>query len=478
LNIRRMILLLLLFVFVTVAYAQETETFTSDLAGNLILEYPSDWDVYDSREEFVTVVARGEVSINNDLEPGQAALLLLTPQTLESIGLPSNSADSALRALVGEIPEDAEIAEFTSEYGDGTRYDFDAPDQMSFTIMTFDRDGVPLIALIGMNDAEQSEVDELIEVARTTRYSEGAFDGTSVLLSQLIIDPTYGYSYEIPASWEFIDNGSYTVRGSDDVATILLLNPDLMEDPDAVLNFETVIQDELELVAEEMADQTEVVVEDGEDINGFPTQEVLMTLEVPSDDGSFPPFEYRFILVDYGDNQVLLSAVYSETFGATESYLPALRAVAESVFYAPIYPLAENIEHAGLSVPYPSEFTADTSNENQLVLTSDETTITVNNVAQNTETFGDVATEALADFANAVAQELTDNTVLVQPVPIGTNEFAHIFTRSGEDGLETYVFVTADNGDNILLVATHTEENFEDIRQIVEAIGSQLTVIE
>lgn|GEM_PF-3160425 len=479
-NLRRIIILLLsLFIVATVAFAQdEIATFTSDFVGNLILDYPTDWQAYDADREFITVVARGDISIQNDLNPGEAALLLLTPQSLEASGLPSTSADEALNALLGEIPDDAEISDFPSEYGFGTRYDFGFIDEMTFTVVTFDRDGIPLIAIIGMNQPDEANVEDLVEVVKTVRYTDGAFDATSVLLSQLIIDPTYGYSYEVPASWALFDDFSFNVVGTENIATVLLLTPESMETPDMPVNFETVVQAELELVADSMVEQTEVVVTNGEALNGYPTQEVVMTLTEASEDGFIPPFEYRFVLVDYGDDNVLLSAIYSEAGNSTEDYIPVLRAVAESFYYAPIYPMAESITHASLTVAYPSDYTADTSNENQLILSADDVTITVNNIAQNIETYGDIATESQADFASTIAQALTQSEAVVQPVSIGITDLARIFTQLTEDGIDTYLFVTAPNGETILLVASHSEDNFEDVRQILEAIGSQLTIAE
>ncbi len=478
-KLRHLILMLLIGLLTTVITAQDIETFTSEFVGGLIIDYPSDWLAYDSTEDFVTTVAREEVSIADDLTPGQVALLWLTPQALDFINLPSFSADAALQALLGEIPPNAIVADFLSEYGDGTRYDFGLDDEMSFIVVTFDRDNVPLIAIIGMNDSEPSDVDELLEVIKTARYTEGAFDGDSILLSQLIIDPTLGYTYEIPASWGFLDTFSYEIRGTNDIGTILLLNQETLAEPDAVVNFDTMIQAELELVAEAMADQTEVVVEEGDDINGYPTREVVMILSEPSEDGMIPAFDYRFVMVDYGNNHVLLSAMYSDVLNSTEIYLPVLRAIAETFYYAPIYPLEEQVEHAGFVVPYPTGYEVDTNADNQIVFTSDDTIITLSNEAQSIETYGDVGGESLITFANSVAQELTgDDLAMAQSVDIGLDPVAFILTYPTDSMLTTYLFVSDGKSSNIVLVAEHSEENFETVREEIEAMASQLTTAE
>lgn len=480
LKLRHLILIWLIALLTTGVMAQETETFTSEFVGSLIVQYPSDWEAYDDRSEFMIVIARGEASINSQLDPGQAALLFMTPQALEAAGLPSTSADAAFNSLLGELPADVVESEFIAEYGNGTHYQFSIPNSMSFDVVTFDRDGIPLIAIIGANEPEEGDIETLLDVIKTARYTRGAFDADSVLLSQLMIDPTYGYTYEVPASWLPFDNSSFEVVGTGDVATILLLNPESIDDISAEVNFETMIQGELELVAESMMDETEVTVVDGEDINGKPTKEVVMILDEPSEDGAIPAFEYRFVLVDYGEDQVLLSAMYSESGNSTESYIPVLRAVAESFYYAPIYPLPETLEHAGLVVPYPAGYTTDTSDDNQIVFESEDTTITVTNATQNIELYGNVASESLSTFAHAVAQELVDDdTMTVQQVTIGRDLPAHIFTNPLSDMVDTYVFITDENGGNIMLFASHEDEEiFEDVLHTIQAIANQLSVAE
>lgn len=477
--LRKLILMTMVLAMAMVSTAQETETFTSSFLGNLIVQYPSDWQAYDDENEFVTAVAKGEVSISNTLDEGEAALLFLTPQALQFAGLPATDATSALQALMGEMPPETVESELISEYGNGTQFEFSMDNDMNFIIGAFDRDGIPLIGVIGINNAPEDDVEILFNVMKMARYTQGAFENANIALSQRIVDPTYGYTYFIPSSWNQFDDFGYEVVDTFDTGTVLLLNSETLgeeEDFDEI-DLETMVQAELELIAPDITDDVEVTIEEIDEINGYPAREVLMFLDEDKATEEIPPFEYGFILVDFGNDQVLLVAMYTPPeIGTTsiDDYLPTLRAIAESFYYGPFEKFDSELDHAGLTLPYPSDFLADVSDENQIILTKDDITITVNNAQKNKNLYAEVAEGDMSDFATFIANNNGLSELEVQVIPIGHPNLTRLFTTPlGETDTLTAIFIESDAG-VITLIATYPDAVFENLIPTIEGIASQI----
>ncbi len=481
LNFKTFILMIAVLTMTIVSTAQETETetFTSSFLGNLIVEYPSDWQAYDDENEFVTAVAKGEVSISNTLDEGEAALLFLTPQGLDFAGLPSTDANSALQALIGEMPPETVESELISEYGNGTQFEFGMGNDMSFIIGAFDRDGIPLIAILGMNNAPEADVEILFNVMKTVRYTQGAFDNVNIALSQRVVDPTYGYTYFVPANWNQYDDFGFEIIDTFDTGTVFLLNADTLEEDEDFdeINLETMVQAELELIAPDVTDDVEVIIEDIDEINGYPAREVLMFLDEDEATEETPPFEYGFILVDFLNDQVLLVAMYTPPEIGTTSiydYLPTLRAIAESFYYGPFETFDSELDHAGLTLPYPSDFLVDVSDENQIILSKDDITMTINSPQKNIELYADVAEGDMSDFATFIASENGFGELDVQVIPIGHPNLTRLFTTPlGETDTFTAIFIESDAG-VITLIATYPDAVFEDLIPTIEGIASQI----
>lgn len=479
-HMKRLSVLIMILMMTMLTQAQELDqTFVSRFEGNLTFKYPSDWMVYEDENEFLVVVSREPISSSDPVEAGQAALIFLTPQGFEAAGMTVTNVDDALDEFMGEMPEDAEESEFLSEYGRGFRFDFALSDELDFTIIGLNHNEMPLLAIMGLNQPDPDDVDTLVEVVKTARYG-----GDPELITDEPIDDTQlierdGYRFSVPADWiEFEADVSFEIPGEFyTVATVLLIDESMTINPDEAVTFESVIQDELELLAEDFADDTGVVVEDGEPINGFPTQEVLMTLE--HEDAI--DFEYRFVLVDYEDDKVFLSAIYTEEPGTTADDLSSLREIAESVEFTGSLELGGVVEHAGLRLSYPEGFEAFTGSPTIIRLLETESNararvVEIANPSQTLEWYPTAANGDGFEVAEVIAETYEMTADDITEVELANGRSAWHFTLVN-DPLNLAVVTMAVDGGVVSMTMSYVGNNHAQMTDLLLLMASDLEVI-
>lgn len=474
---KRWLVFIVMVMMANVTLAQDLDaTFVSSYEGNLTFKYPSDWIAYEDESEYLVVVSRERISSSAPVDTGQAALIFLTPQGLEATGMTITDADDAIDEFLGEMPEDAQEMEFLSEYGKGYRFDFNLTEEMDFTIIGFNNNDMPLIAIIGMNQPDPDEVDTLIRVIKTARYG-----GNPELVNNTYAVERDGYRFEVPNDWT-PDELSFVVPNETFLyATVLLVDENMSADAGDAVNFDSVIQDELELLAGEFIDETEVVVEDGEPISGHPTKEVLMTYVFVDGVMSFD-IEYRFVLVDYGDDRVLLSAIYGEEFGITEAYMPTLREIAESLEFTTPSDPPDTIEHAGLQIPYPDGFEVFTTAPDIIRLLGiegamSETVIEISNPTQTQDWYPSAADGDVLDVAKeaALTYEVTTGDVTEISLENGTVAVQFIV----ENETTNLVFLAIDTESGIIaLTASYSGDEHTAVTDLLQTMASDLEVVD